>query len=251
MTIGRRLIVLVAVPLMALLAFGIFARLRLAEIEDRSRFAAEGQLGSVAALGSIVGSFAELRVSVRNSLLAADDGERAAARAVFDENDRTLAQSSRPTLALACPRLDEQGAVLDPGRTDRLAAAAAQAMVQVRLADRRRLESAQRPGAGQGEGLVPAGVVRDHQLQVRQRLAEGRADGLVDERGRVVGGEDDGDQRPGVHRAPGSPAGAPRLPVGIAGWTLGRPSGSDDRAMGNGVRGGDFAQIIGRLCSLA
>jgi PAS domain S-box-containing protein len=92
-TIGKRLIVLVAVPLVALLVFGIFARLRLAEIEDRSRFVAEDQLGSVAALGRIVGSFAELRVSVRNSLLAADQAERAAARAAFDQNDRTLAES--------------------------------------------------------------------------------------------------------------------------------------------------------------
>ena len=90
MTIGKRLIVLVAVPLVALLVLGIFARIRLSEIEDRSRFVAETQLGSVAALGSISASFAELRVSVRNILLAADQSERAAARAAFDENERIL-----------------------------------------------------------------------------------------------------------------------------------------------------------------
>ena len=87
MTIGKRLITLVAVPLVALLVLGIFARIRLSEIEDRTRFVAETQLGSVAALGSISASFAELRVSVRNILLAADQSERAAARAAFDEND--------------------------------------------------------------------------------------------------------------------------------------------------------------------
>ena len=92
MTIGRRLIVLVAVPLVALLLFGIFARIRLAEVESRSRFVAETQLGSVAALASITAGFAELRVSVRNSLLAADGGERAAARAAFDQDDKELAQ---------------------------------------------------------------------------------------------------------------------------------------------------------------
>ncbi len=90
MTIGKRLIALVAVPLVALLVLGIFARIRLSEIEDRSRFVAETQLGSVAALGSISASFAELRVSVRNILLAADQSERAAARAAFDENERAL-----------------------------------------------------------------------------------------------------------------------------------------------------------------
>ena len=92
MTIGKRLIVLVAVPLVALLVFGMFARVRLSEIEERSRFVAENQLGSVTALGGIAASFAELRVSVRNTLLAADQSERAAARAAFDENDRTLSQ---------------------------------------------------------------------------------------------------------------------------------------------------------------
>ena len=91
MTIGKRLIALVAVPLVALLVLGIFARIRLSEIEDRSRFVAETQLGSVAALGSISASFAELRVSVRNILLAADQSERVAARAAFDENERVLA----------------------------------------------------------------------------------------------------------------------------------------------------------------
>ena len=92
MTIGKRLIVLVAVPLVALLVFGVFARVRLSEIEERSRFVAEKQLGSVTALGGISASFAELRVSVRNTLLAADQSERAAARAAFDENERTLSQ---------------------------------------------------------------------------------------------------------------------------------------------------------------
>ena len=92
MTIGKRLIVLVAVPLVALLIFGILARIRLSEIEERTRFVAESQLGSVAALGGISGSFAELRVSIRNILLAADQGERAAARATFEENERTLTQ---------------------------------------------------------------------------------------------------------------------------------------------------------------
>src|SRR5580765_2093401 len=90
MTIGKRLIALVAVPLVALLVLGILTRIRLSEVEDRSRFVAETQLGSVAALGSISASFAELRVSVRNSLLAADQSERAAARAAFDENERVL-----------------------------------------------------------------------------------------------------------------------------------------------------------------
>jgi PAS domain S-box-containing protein len=90
MTIGKRLLVLLAVPLVALLAFGIFARIQLAKIEERSRFVAENQLESLAALGNISGSFSELRLNVRNILLGTDPRERAAARAAFDEHNRVL-----------------------------------------------------------------------------------------------------------------------------------------------------------------
>ena len=92
MTIGKRLVFLVAVPLVGLLVFGIVARLRLSDIEERTRFVADNQLGSLAALSGIAASFAELRVSVRNILLAADQAERAAARATFDTNERVLAR---------------------------------------------------------------------------------------------------------------------------------------------------------------
>ena len=92
MSIVKRLILLVAVPVVALLVFGVFARLRLTEVEERSRFVAETQLGSVAALGSISASFTELRVSVRNLLLAMNERESAEASAAFDEHARVLAQ---------------------------------------------------------------------------------------------------------------------------------------------------------------
>src|SRR4051812_36351955 len=92
MTIGKRLIVLVAVPLLALVALGVIARIRLSEVEERSRFVAEKQLGSLAALAGISAGFEEMRVSVRNLLLAFDQSERAVAHTAFDTNDRTLAQ---------------------------------------------------------------------------------------------------------------------------------------------------------------
>ncbi len=90
MTIGKRLLILVAVPLVALLAFGILARIQLSRIEERSRFVAETQLGSLAALGNISGGFSELRLNARNHVLAADQNERAAVRKAFDENNRVL-----------------------------------------------------------------------------------------------------------------------------------------------------------------
>jgi len=92
MTIGKRLLVLLAVPLVVLVAFGLLTRMQLGKIEERSRFVSETRLASVAALGGISASVAELRVSIRTLLLAADPMEQAAARAAFEENDRALSQ---------------------------------------------------------------------------------------------------------------------------------------------------------------
>ncbi len=92
MTIGKRLIVLLAVPLVGLLALGILARIQLSKIEDRSRFVAESQLSSVAVLGNISRRFAELRVNLRSFVLSDDQSHRAAARAAFEEDDQALSQ---------------------------------------------------------------------------------------------------------------------------------------------------------------
>ena len=92
MTIGKRLIVLLAVPLVGLLALGILARIQLSKIEDRSRFVADSQLASVAVLGNISRRFAEIRVNLRSFLLSDDQSHRAAARAGFDEDDQALSQ---------------------------------------------------------------------------------------------------------------------------------------------------------------
>jgi PAS domain S-box-containing protein len=92
MTIGKRLLLLLALPIVALLGFGIFARIRLSSIEERSRFVSESQLAVVAVLGNISRSFAEIRINLRSFLLAIDDDQRAAARAAFDDDHRTLTQ---------------------------------------------------------------------------------------------------------------------------------------------------------------
>src|SRR5262245_16725402 len=92
MTIGKRLLLLLAVPLIALLGFGIFARIQLSRIEERSRFVSESQLAAVAVLGNISQSFAEIRINLRSFLLAVDENQRGDARAAFDEDDRTLSQ---------------------------------------------------------------------------------------------------------------------------------------------------------------
>ena len=84
MTIARRLIVLLAVPLLILLGIGLFTRSQLLRIEDRSRFVADSRVPALARLGDISLSFAELRVILRSHLLATDDATRAQARQAFD-----------------------------------------------------------------------------------------------------------------------------------------------------------------------
>jgi len=90
MTIAKRLIILLTIPLLALLGLGVFTRLQLRTIEDRSRFVAESRIVALATLGNLSRSFAELRVNMRSDLLALDDQQRAAARAAFDADEREL-----------------------------------------------------------------------------------------------------------------------------------------------------------------
>ena len=87
MTIARRLIILLTVPLLALVGLGIFVRVQLAEIESRSRFVAETQVPSLAVLGDLSRSFAELRVDVRGHLLATTQTDQAKARSAFDAGE--------------------------------------------------------------------------------------------------------------------------------------------------------------------
>ncbi|HEY7447028.1 MAG TPA: MCP four helix bundle domain-containing protein, partial [Vicinamibacterales bacterium] len=87
MTIARRLVVLLTVPLVALLGLGVFSRLQLAQIEARSRFVAETRIVALATLGNLSRGSAEMRVNVRSYLLAETDTQRAAARAAFDEDE--------------------------------------------------------------------------------------------------------------------------------------------------------------------
>jgi two-component system sensor histidine kinase/response regulator len=95
MTIGRRLLVLLTIPLTGLIGLGLFTALQLADIEGRSRFVAESRIVALATLGNLSRSFAELRVNIRSYLLARTPEQRAAARARFDEDDRDVVRLLR------------------------------------------------------------------------------------------------------------------------------------------------------------
>lgn len=90
MTIGKRLIILLAVPLLILVGLGIFIRTQLASIEGHTRFLAETQVVSLAVLGNIARQATELRVEVRSYLLVDDQAARAKTQAAFDSDKTEL-----------------------------------------------------------------------------------------------------------------------------------------------------------------
>jgi two-component system sensor histidine kinase/response regulator len=108
MTIARRLILLLAVPLAALIALAIFTRLQLARVEDQSRFTADTQIVSLAMVGNIAQNYSEMRVNVRRHLMATDASQRAAAAAAFTEGEQVLTK-----------KLQEYGDALVTGDRDR------------------------------------------------------------------------------------------------------------------------------------
>jgi two-component system sensor histidine kinase/response regulator len=92
MTIARRLVILVGVPLAALVGMAIFNRLQLAHIESRSRFVAESQVKSLAVLGNLSRKVEGLRVAVRSYLLATNEVGHNKARVMFDAGETEVNQ---------------------------------------------------------------------------------------------------------------------------------------------------------------
>ena len=80
MTIAKRLIILLAVPLLVLVGLGIFVSVQLTSIESRSRFISQEQIPSLAVMGNISRSFTEMRVNIRRFLMTQDPTEQARAR---------------------------------------------------------------------------------------------------------------------------------------------------------------------------
>src|SRR4051812_353476 len=90
MNIAKRLGLLLTVPLAAFLTLGVIVDLNLRNIEKRGTNVADQQLPSVSAIGQIARKHAELRVDLRDVLLALGDKQRAGARAAFQEDERDL-----------------------------------------------------------------------------------------------------------------------------------------------------------------
>jgi signal transduction histidine kinase/CheY-like chemotaxis protein/HAMP domain-containing protein len=90
MTIAKRLTILLAVPLLALIAFGVFTRVQLQKVEAGTRFLAESRVGALATLGNLSRAFSEMRVNLRSQLLASAPEQRAEGRAAFEHDERDV-----------------------------------------------------------------------------------------------------------------------------------------------------------------
>src|SRR5689334_22540615 len=92
MTIARRLIILLAVPLAVFVGTAIYAQLEMSKIEQRSQFVADSQVPSISTIGDLSRNFTEMRVHVRSFLLATNEAGQALSRAAFNhcaaENDQ-------------------------------------------------------------------------------------------------------------------------------------------------------------------
>src|SRR3954447_26587645 len=92
MNLAKRLVLLLAVPLVALLVVGGILDLQLRAIEKRGTYVAELQLPSVAAIGNMTRTHSALRVDLRDDLLAPADKERAKTLAAFRSTEQELEQ---------------------------------------------------------------------------------------------------------------------------------------------------------------
>ena len=90
MSIARRLVILLAVPLLIFVALGVLIRIHLVQVEQRVRHANEKQVPSVAAVGNITRCFTELRVNIRSHILARDPAELSRSKAMFNADKAEL-----------------------------------------------------------------------------------------------------------------------------------------------------------------
>jgi hypothetical protein len=169
MTIARRILLLVGLAPLILGALGLLVHAELSRIESRSRFVSEMQVPSLAALGNISRAFEEMRVALRDHLLAADAAGRTKARQAFDARRASSTGCSASTRTRSC-RTTGTGGSLDEFRSQSApwVAAATEAMA---LSDAGRRDE----GASVLAGPRMAGVGAQAGEALREWIAHNQA----------------------------------------------------------------------------
>src|SRR5262245_577822 len=95
MTIARRIALLAGAVPLVLVALGLLNHVELARIESRSRFVVETQVPSLSSLGNIARAFEEMRVALRDHLLATDEAGRMRTRRLLESRQVELEERLR------------------------------------------------------------------------------------------------------------------------------------------------------------
>jgi len=95
MTIAKRLLVLLSIPLVTLIGLGVFVNSRLDQIDERGRFVAQTQIGSLALSATVMQLFGEMRADARSFMLADEAGSRGQVQKVFERKKAELARLMR------------------------------------------------------------------------------------------------------------------------------------------------------------
>ncbi len=95
MTIARRLLILLSIPLVTLVGLGVFMKIRLDQVEERGRFVAEKQITSLKVAATITQTFEEMRADARSLLLAENSDARSEPLKGFERRKAELARLVR------------------------------------------------------------------------------------------------------------------------------------------------------------
>jgi signal transduction histidine kinase/CheY-like chemotaxis protein len=90
MTIAKRLILMLTIPLIALFGLWYFVRSQISKVESQSRFVVASQIRSLALLGEISRASEEMRISIRNYLLADNPAEKSEAEELLHTSQEEL-----------------------------------------------------------------------------------------------------------------------------------------------------------------
>ncbi len=161
MTIARRLLILVAVPLLVLAALGLYNRFQLDHIQARSRYVVEKQTVSLVLLGNISRNLAEVRLGLRGYLLEADEAGRKRVKATLEANKAAFNQ-----------RLQKYGDELVSDEKDR------RLLDDFKSASRQWIEGADRIVAliDEGRREEALALILGSQARIGERLGKASAD---------------------------------------------------------------------------
>ncbi len=92
MDIAKRLGLLLAIPLLALLILGVIAHIQFQIIEGREKLVGEKEIPGLATIGNATRKYSQMRIALRDFILADTFAQRKIAQTTFDSGEEELTQ---------------------------------------------------------------------------------------------------------------------------------------------------------------